>query len=192
MNTARRTIRRPQRGYALVTAIVFLVLLTIVALAAIRGTGLELKSTANNTLRAEAFAASEIARTITTQQIAALCDNSLLAVPAVVGWTKLDSANWCTESETGEATAFASDARYAITTPIAVNGEVSVRRLYNSPAPGAGQAQGAGYASAGVGAAAGGGNIYFLVQSRGSDRPSADDAQAGYNTSSIYRYVIRR
>jgi len=182
-----------QRGYALVTAIVFLVLLTIVALAAIRGTGLEVKSTANSTLRAEAFAASEIARTMTIRQLSALCDNGVAALPTVDGWAKVDgSTDWCTEAKSPDATAFVTDARYEITSPIKVNGEVSVQRLYNAAAEGAGQAQGAGYASAGIGAATGGGNIYFLVQSRGIDRPNADAPEARYNTSSIYRYVIRR
>lgn len=194
MNAGFRGIATTQRGYALVTAIVFLVLLTVVALAAIRGTGLELKSTANNTLRAEAFAASEISRTITARQIAALCDAGDAALlPAIEHWTKEDgSNNWCIENDPGDPTAFAIDATYTRTEPVAVNGQVSVRRLYNSPAAGAGQAQGAGYGSAGIGAAAGGSNIYFLVQSRGTDRPVPDDPEAGYNTSSIYRYVIRR
>lgn len=192
MNGTRHLPPPTQRGYALVTAIVFLVLLTVVALSAIRGTGLEVKSTANSTLRTEAFAASEIARTVTNRQLVAMCDNGLAALPAVVGWTKLDTADWCLEPKAADVTAFVTDARYTLTTPIRVNGEVSVQRLYNSAAAGAGQAQGAGYASAGIGTASGGGNIYFMVQSRGVDRPLADAPEALYNTSSIYRYVIRR
>jgi len=52
------------RGYALVTAMIFLVVLTFVALAAIRSTGLEMKMVANSVGRTEAFEASETPRTI--------------------------------------------------------------------------------------------------------------------------------
>lgn len=192
MNVRASNRRNGHDGYALVTAIVFLVLLTIVALAAIRGTGLEVKSTANNTLRAEAFAASEITRTVTIRQVSAMCDKGVAGLPAIDGWTQNGGGDWCIEAKASDPNTFVTDARYAITTPIKVNGEASVQRLYNSAAAGAGQAQGAGYASAGIGTASGGGNIYFLVQSRGIDRPSSDAPEALYNTSSIYRYVIRR
>jgi hypothetical protein len=52
-----------QSGYALVTAMIFLIILTLVALIAIRTTGLEIKMGANNAMRIEALEASETPRT---------------------------------------------------------------------------------------------------------------------------------
>lgn len=201
---------RTQRGYALVTAIVFLVLLTLVALAAIRGTGLEVKSTANNTLRAEVFAASEITRTLVGRQIDALCANAGRegltaaddpdAVRAVPGLRLLDAGDWCLEDSAAFVAApiaRPADARYDRSLPPAAHGSAWVQRLYRSATPGAGQAQAAGYGGAGVGTANGGGEIYFHIYSRGSDRPDSGDAsganaEASYGTAAVYRYVIRR
>jgi hypothetical protein len=53
---------RNQRGYVLITAIVFLVLLTIVALVALKNSGLEARMGANNTLHAQAFESAETSR----------------------------------------------------------------------------------------------------------------------------------
>ncbi|MGH8446954.1 MAG: pilus assembly PilX family protein, partial [Solimonas sp.] len=52
-----------QNGYALVTAMIFLIILTLVALIAIRSTGLEIKMGANSAMRIEALEASETPRT---------------------------------------------------------------------------------------------------------------------------------
>ena len=51
-------------GYALVTALIFLVLLTLIALAAIKNTGLEAKMSGNNIMRTQAFESSELSRTL--------------------------------------------------------------------------------------------------------------------------------
>jgi hypothetical protein len=208
MNVVRHAQR--QSGYALVTSIVFLVLLTLVALAAIRGTGLEVKSTANNTLRAEAFAASEIARTLVSRQIDALCANagtdgigtevdggSAIALTAIPGLTINDSGNWCVETATpfvASPGAGTPDAVYAREDRPAAHGAVWVQRLYRAPAPGAGQALAAGYGGEGRGAASGGGHIYFHVHSLGTDAPVVAGVapETGYNTAAIYRYVVRR
>jgi Tfp pilus assembly protein PilX len=53
---------RNQRGYVLITAIIFLVLLTIVALVALKNSGLEARMGANNTLHAQAFESAETSR----------------------------------------------------------------------------------------------------------------------------------
>ncbi|MBA4285903.1 MAG: hypothetical protein C0434_10275 [Xanthomonadaceae bacterium] len=207
MRPHRPAAARAQRGYALVTAIVFLVLLTLVALSAIRGTGLEVKSTANNTLRAEVFAASEITRTLVGRQIDALCANAGSdgltaaddpgALRAVPGLRLLAGGDWCLDADAAFVAAPASgpaDARYDRSLPPVAHGTAWVQRLYRTTAPGAGQAQAAGYGGAGVGTANGGGEIYFHVYSRGTDRPLADvaTADAGYDTAAVYRYVIRR
>lgn len=202
--------RSSSGGYALVTAIIFLVLLTLVALAAIRGTGLEVKSTANNTLRAEAFAASEIARTLTSRQIDSLCGNAgadgisaaidgsdAVALINVPGLAINDGGNWCVETQTPflpSPVGTVPDAVYTRADNPRANGAVWVQRLYRALAPGEGQAIAAGYGGSGVGAAAGGGNIYFHVHSLGTDAPVVAGVapEAGYNTAAIYRYVVRR
>jgi len=207
MKPRRPAAARAQRGYALVTAIVFLVLLTLVALSAIRGTGLEVKSTANNTLRAEVFAASEITRTLVGRQIDVLCANAGSAgltsaddpgaVSSVPGLRLLDGGDWCLDADAAfvaTPAAGPADARYDRSLPPVAHGAAWVQRLYRTTAPGAGQAQAAGYGGVGVGTANGGGEIYFHVYSRGTDRPFVDAAaaDAGYDTAAVYRYVIRR
>lgn len=53
---------RPAPGFALITAMIFLVLLTLVALVALRGSGLEAIVSGNSGQRNEAFESSEAAR----------------------------------------------------------------------------------------------------------------------------------
>lgn len=204
---SRRAPAARPRGYALVTAVVFLVLLTLVALAAIRGTGLEVKSTANNTLRAEAFAASEITRTLAGRQIDRLCaqagrdgltrDDDPSALRAVPGLRVLDDGNWCLDADAAFVAMPAgapADARYDRDRPPAAHGSAWVQRLYRTTVTGTGQAQAAGYGGTGVGSASGGAQIFFHVYSRGSDRPATGSSapEAGYDTAAVYRYVIRR
>ncbi|MDR3419096.1 MAG: PilX N-terminal domain-containing pilus assembly protein [Nevskia sp.] len=57
-----RTGLRAQGGYALVTAILFLVLLTLVALTTVKNSGLEAKMGTNSALHTEAFESSEAGR----------------------------------------------------------------------------------------------------------------------------------
>jgi len=81
MNCVRMNVKTPgqsSRGYALVTALIFLVLLTLVALAAIRGSGLEAKMSSNSTERTQAFESAELSRT--------LADNLVDANTYYRGW----------------------------------------------------------------------------------------------------------
>ena len=208
----KRSSRQTSGGFALITAIIFLVLLTLVALAAIRGSGLEVKSSANNTLRATAFESSESTRALVSTLIDPLCyaggwpgsiggevSDAEFASPLPAGLTIANNNtatagpdNWCVETEaTFNPNPSTVDARYVRTLDrTQINGAASVQRLYIAGAVGAGQAQGAGYSPPGIAVASGGGNIYFHVQSRGNER--ADAPEASYNTSAVYRYVIRR
>lgn len=208
--------RRPSAGYALVTAIVFLVLLTLIALAAIRGTGVEVKSGANGALRAEAFEAAEVSRTLVGALIERLCRNGgwpvsiggqvpnaefTAALPVGIAIVNRDGLggpdNWCIEPDS-EASfdpgAMDTDAAYTRdlrgTLGVQINGEIAVRRLNTTAVSGAGQAQASGYAGAGVGVAGGGGQTFFYVRSRGAER--GDSAEASSSTAAVYRYVIRR
>lgn len=52
------------KGYAMLTALIFLIVLTLVALTAMRVSGLELRMSSNNALRTESFEASESPRLI--------------------------------------------------------------------------------------------------------------------------------
>ncbi|MDD3762720.1 MAG: pilus assembly PilX N-terminal domain-containing protein [Nevskiales bacterium] len=52
------------RGFALVTALILLAVLTLVGLMAIRGTGLEMRMSANTSMRTEAFDSSETSRLV--------------------------------------------------------------------------------------------------------------------------------
>lgn len=53
---------RRQRGYVLITSIIFMVLLTMVALVALKNSGMEARMGANNALHTQAFEASEASR----------------------------------------------------------------------------------------------------------------------------------
>lgn len=54
-------------GFALITALIFLVILTLVAITALRTSGLELRMGSNNALRTESFESSESPRLLLTQ-----------------------------------------------------------------------------------------------------------------------------
>jgi hypothetical protein len=204
------------RGQALLTAIIFLVLLSLVALAAIRGTGLEVKSGSNHARRAAAFEAAETARTVIGPLIDDLCARG--GWPARLGGTVPDSEfaaampsgitladhdrvggpdDWCQDADSDgsfDPARMTSDARYdrdlQATLGIQVHGEVAVRRLNSEPIAGAGQAQASGYGGSGSAMAAGGSQIFFHLRSQGSER--VERAEAGSSTSATYRYVIRR
>lgn len=221
-------------GYALVTALIFLVLLTLVALAAIRGSGLEAKMSANNAARTEAFESSELPRAAVTNLIDALCyadgwpsaiggDATTFtgAIPTGLGIVN-DSGgkprywcneNWGTEFEPDKlAKCGTTDslftegcaANFRLNYPsgsvppasasigdVVLNADLAVHRLYVTGAPGAGQAQVYGYAPPGISAAGGGGNIFFYINSHGTQNDASGAAKAGYNTSTAFRYVIR-
>ena len=77
--------RRGQRGFALITAILFLVLLTLIAISAFKTSGLEAKMGANNALHAQAFESSEIVR----HSVESLVDANVFARgwPTTIGGT---------------------------------------------------------------------------------------------------------
>jgi len=74
MNRTCDDVRRAS-GFALVTALIFLVLLTLVTLAAVRNSGLEARMSGNNATRTEAFESSELART----QVGTLIDANVFS-----------------------------------------------------------------------------------------------------------------
>ena len=61
--------RKQQHGMALVVSLVLLVALTLVAVTSLKGTGLELKMSANQVMRSEAFESSEGPRLLVSELI---------------------------------------------------------------------------------------------------------------------------
>lgn len=200
-------------GYALITAIVFLVLLSLIALTALRSSGLEVKSGANSARRAAAFEAAEVSRSLVAGLIEPLCrsggwptsaggavpDSEFPArLPAGLSLVDRDGSggpdNWCLEPDSEasfDPDAMDRDAAYHQALPgLQIAGDVAVRRLNTEASAGAGQAQGAGYAGIGIGVAGGGGHIHFYLRSRGAER--SEQAEASATTSAVYRQVIRR
>ena len=205
---------RPSPGYALITAMVFLGLMSLIALAAIRSTGLEVQSSSNAVLRAQAFESAEVSRTVMGALIEPLCATG--GWPAAIGGTAPDADfritmpddlkiidrdglggpdNWCIEPDSEASFDPATmdiDAHYRRdlrnTLGVRIEGDVAVRRLNTVAIVGTGQAQAAGYGGAGIAVASGGGQIHFHVRSRGA----AADTEASASTAATYRYVIRR
>jgi Tfp pilus assembly protein PilX len=106
----RRSAKRASRGYALVTALIFLVLLTLVALAAIRGSGLEAKMSSNSTERTQAFESAELART--------LADNLVDANTYYRGWPASIGGSVPTAGYDATTTAlFSSSNGFSLTQP---------------------------------------------------------------------------
>lgn len=220
----RNTKRSAPSGFALVTALIFLVLLTLVGLAAVRNSGLEATMSGNNTMHTQAFEASELSRTLLGTLIDAHTFNR--GWPGVAGGTvandQFDSVTlallagsgcnngFCltTDVSTGKArdwyngnsenavfspTQLDNDTQYrravgSGNSAVNVVGEGSVYKLYTSLAAGAGAAQVSGYLGLGRGAAAGGGNIYYYLNSTGHESSTKESAS---QTAAIYRDVIR-
>lgn len=234
-----------QRGYVLITSIIFLVLLTLVALVALKNSGLEARMGANNALHTQAFEASEGSRRL----VNILVDTNVFnrgwpatAAGGLINDSEFDSvslslltkpytscgtsttptsygtclyplagtpSNWyfqnsecsgafpCSKFPNGLDT----DAQYKVplttsssssssggSSPM-VTGTMAIFKLNAAIAPGSGAQMNAGYLGAGHGTASNGSYLYFFINSHGLDQGTT--AQAGVDTSTIYRDVIR-
>jgi len=219
-----------QGGYALITVIIFLVLLSIIALSTLKNSGLEARMGANGALHAQAFESSEMSRHL----IDTLIDANVTARgwPASIGGSVANgdfdcgaaslliiaaASNNCTSDKTANAIGYSivnassapqnwfngntetsfnpnsldTDANYkqALDSTHTVTGAVSVYKLYTTLAAGAGSQQAAGYLGLGRSAAAGGGYIFFYINSHGLDFTASPQASA--DTSAIFRDLIR-
>lgn len=209
--------RARNKGYALITAVIFLMVLTTVSFYALKNTGLELKMSANNSMSAEAFGAAEVTRTLVSQLIEphvysrgwpetaggsiaddafgydipmglTLAKNSKAAAPD--DWY---SGSFITSSSFNPTDLSTASANYSRDVASADSGNyklqatVAVRKLRADISPGSGAAMSAGYDGLGKSVAAGGGNLFFYVVARGQD----PNSQAVAFTASTYRYVIR-
>lgn len=189
-----------QQGFVLVTAAIFLVILTLVAVTAMRGTSLELRMSGNEVSRMEVFDASETPRVLISElldvhtfnrgwpvSMGGDVPNSLFDydVPSALAIRDKNADNLPDGFYLGNAEAKYSPA--GLTTDVVYSGSYSVTgqstfvqkagvgvyKLRTAIAPGAGAAMVAGYEGTGKGAAAAGGNIFYQVMSQGVDSAAA-------------------
>lgn len=197
-------------GFALITALIFLVVLTLVAVIATRSAGLELRMSANSAQFTEAFEASEAPRQITARIIQALgnnlgsgwpksiggnTDDALFAYPIppafqiydAKGGTSGEPLNWFEISEADfDPNQFRPKARYDETITVQggpsvrVVADIDVQLMRKSLRPGCELSRGE-YANSNCL------EYFFLVTSRGKDRTESAAAE----TSAVFRYVPR-
>lgn len=208
-------VSRTQRGTVLITALVFMVVLTLVAVVAMRTTTLDLKITTNTMLKARAFENSESARI----QMVDVLDQHVFnrgwpttiggSVPASAAFTipsgmtitgspsaprQLYLSNNKDIGDAGFYDAGEEDATYLIdgnsdgdyTDATDVNADVYITRLVPVQGTGTSAAMVSGYEGLGKGTAGGGGFLFFDARSRGA---SSDNTTA--LTGSDIRIVIR-
>lgn len=213
---ASRT-HHPLQGFVLVTALIFLVVLTLVAVIAVKGTGLELRMSSNNALHVEAFEAAESRRQTIGRLIEALGFNAATGWPASIGGGTPDAqfaypipdglsiynasgttggtpSNWFDEiPEDGFSYGtFSPVARY--NSNVAPSGTATFRLTADIDVQRMRTVQKVG-SDLGSGGYDGGPKVdlFFYIVSRGvdsTDATAADPANAAvYETSAVFRYV---
>jgi hypothetical protein len=212
--------RRISGGYALFTALVLLVVITTVAVFAMRSSNLELRMASNTALKTESLEASEAGRQLLgeivdvhafnrgwPESIGGNIPDALFGVtlPDFVAIEKnLDATlrDWYVDNDETEFNPndLIVDARVnASLTPddqtpdYVQQSDIQVFKLRTDLAAGSGAAQLRGYEGTGKGAAASGGNVFFYVQSRGREDTRSTDVtpEAATVTGATYRHVIR-
>lgn len=194
----------PAHGFVLVTALIFLVVLTLVAVTAVKSTGLELRMSSNNALHTEAFEAAEAPRQVVGRLLEKLGFDPATGWSAVtlpdefafldsgrIGGTSAgDPKNWFDDIPE-------SDFNYSAFTPVigytlnstvsgasnyaAPSAEVSVQRMRTAQKAGC-DLSGGGYDNISSKNCL---DFFFYIQSRGKDGSGTTD----YETSSVYRFV---
>lgn len=202
------------QGYALVTSLVFLVVLTLVAITAMQGSTVELKMGRNEALRAEAFEASDSPRQVVSRLVdvhtfargwpesaGGSVPDSDFAYELPAGLTISDpddsggGDNWYDNNTEAAFDPQAIDVDASLDNVLELDGqepyevttEFSVYKLRTGINPGSGAAMVAGYEGTGKAAAASGGSIYFYVGSTGTDA----SGEATSVTGADYRHIIR-
>lgn len=204
---------RHQSGVILVTGLVFLVVITLIAVIALQGTGIELRMATNAANSSRAFESSEGLRTITAPIIeehtfhrswpdsmaGGVIPAGDFVTPIPTDFTiRVDSGNaallYLTNTE-GSASPLLSYSPLTTDTSYCfdecgnageVSAELGVFRTQTRLATGSGSAMVSGYEGLGKSAAAGGGNLFFEFRSYGS---APNNAQAV--TATEYRHTIR-
>ncbi len=198
---------RTQRGSVLITALVFMVVLTMVAVVAMRSTTLDFKITTNNMLKARAFENSETAKVGIAQVIDAHVfnrgyepawpDEDGGAIPDTVDFTLPAELEICpcpgapddiwAVNNVALADYSAEDMQYRLDgngdgdfeDAFDVASDLFITRLNVVPMVGGSLAQMSGYEGFGKGAAAGGAAVFFDSRSRGASLDSTSAIVGG-------------
>ena len=195
-----------QRGYVLITSLIFLTVLTLVAVVSSRSTTFEYQMSSNLVLKDRAFQSSETGRA----GMAGILDahiferewNDSIKIPS--GLTVLDKDTsggpdmLFLSNNAGEdlynADTLVTDAQYKIDANSDgdfddggdVNADIDVYKTKSVAARGTGTAMVAGYEGLGKGMAGGGFHVYFELRSKGKSIVGAQS-----QTASEYRVVVR-
>lgn len=199
-----------QSGAVLITSLMFLVVLTLVALVASQSTVLEARMSTNTIIKGRATESSEALRMGANDLIdghlynrgwpllytGGTLDNSLFSIP--VGITVTNIVDWGTGNDAGEDLFDASTWTQDMTLRVDGNtdsdynddvdqkADMYVFKTVTVNSPGSATAMVAGYEGLGKSSAAGGALIYFDLRSVGASAGSASTV-----TGSNYRYVVR-
>jgi len=202
-----------QRGAVLITSLIFLVMLTVVAVVANQSTVLETRMGTNAIVKARAVEASEALRTASHELIDTSCYNhgwpsSITGLPGgavreelfhiPTGADITTGTDWCTQNETGEN--LLDPATWVQDMTLLIDGnsdsdyvddgdqkaELYAYRIRSISTPGSATAMVAGYEGLGKSSAKGGSAVLLDLRSVG-----ASAANSSGVTGSIYRYVPR-
>lgn len=206
-----------QTGIVLVTAMIFLVVLTLVAVTSIKSSGLELRMSANNAMHVESMESSEGPRQMVSRLVEVLGFNQdiggwpvsiggdtpdlLFAYTIPSGMTILDGAdtgtapdNWFEyDPQNFNYGTFTPSATYSANaaasgvTSYGVSAQIAVHPMRDAPKVGCAQAMAQGFEGLGN-SAKNCQDLFLYITSRGQD----PTGQALYETSAVYRYVPRQ
>lgn len=208
MNT--KTRHHKQAGAVLITSLMFLIVLTLVALVASQSTVLEARMSTNTIIKGRATESSEALRMGGNDLLdghlynrgwpllytGGTLDNSLFSIP--VGVTVTNIVDWGTGNDSGEDLFDASTWTRDMTLRVNGNGDsdfdddvdqnadLYVFKTVTVNSPGSATAMVAGYEGLGKSSASGGALIYFDLRSVGASAGNASTV-----TGSNYRYVVR-
>jgi hypothetical protein len=197
---------RSQQGYVLITAMIFLAILTLVAVVSMQSTTFGYQMSTNMVVKDRTFQFSETGRTGMAQVMDAHVFergwNSAVMLPSGLDILDKDSSGGDDDlylsNETGEDlyddTSIVTDANYQVdgngdgdyVDGGDINAGISVYKTQAINAPGAGTAMSSGYEGLGKSVAAGGLHMYFELRSRGQSITGAQSV-----TASEYRVVVK-
>ncbi|MCB1875432.1 MAG: hypothetical protein KDH88_05600 [Chromatiales bacterium] len=191
------------RGFVLVTSLVFLLILTVVAIFALKSTGVQYRMSSNTAFLDRARAASDSGRlALSSVMPEHVYEREWTSVSLATGLTIADKDEnnaaddlYAVNSETSwAADGLDVDARYRIdgngdgdyADPQDIDAAMAVYRTAIETNTGSGQAMLAGYMGLGKAVSAGGAMIFYDIQSRGYGQ---GNAQA--RTSADFRAVVQ-
>jgi len=202
---------RPQRGAVLITSLIFLIVLTLIALVASQSTVLETRMSTNTIIKSHATEASETLRTGTNDLLETHLyhrgwppavtggdlANALFSIPD--GITVSNVANWGMGN--GAAELLFTNATWVQDMTLSIDGNgdgdfndgvdqsanLFVYKTVTVNSPGSATAMVSGYEGVGKSSAGGGALMFFDLRSIGTSTGNAATV-----TGSNYRYVIRK